>query len=102
MIVHNDTGWYRHEVKKVIEIIKESTDNDVFVSREYMLEKLERIYLEIGIGVHMTLEGHIRNVMAKENADCIHNWESCWVDSVACGHRCTICGTQQRDTWQGD
>jgi len=102
MIVHNDTGWYRHEVKKVIEIIKESTDNDVFVSREYMLEKLERIYLEIGIGVHMTLEGHIRNVMAKENADCQHKLEPCWVDSCACGHRCTICGTQQRDTWQGD
>ena len=102
MIPHNKVGWYRHEIKKIIEIIKESQDDNTYVSREYALEKLERIYYEIGIGVHPTLEGHIRNVMAKDHEDCPHIWVSCWVDSCACGHKCELCGTQQRDTWQGD
>jgi hypothetical protein len=58
--------WYVREVFKLLFIMKqEDFKKDNFVSKDYIIEKLERIITGIGIGIHPTLRWCVEKAMKK-------------------------------------
>lgn len=58
--------WYQKEVVKLLAIMnQDDTDNNSFISKEYIKEKLNRILSEIGIGIHPTLEPYVEEIVKK-------------------------------------
>ena len=52
--------WYQEEVVKLLAILNQDNHkDDVYVSREYMKEKVNRILSGIGIGIHPTLKPYV-------------------------------------------
>ena len=52
--------WYLKEAVKLLAILNQDDHkDDVFVGREYMREKVNRILSGIGIGIHPALESYV-------------------------------------------
>ena len=59
-----DNKWYLEEVVKLLAIMKQDF-GDEFVAKSYVIEKLERIINEIGIGIHHSLKLYVEKAMEK-------------------------------------
>ncbi len=59
-----DNKWYLEEVVKLLAIMKQDDSGEVvMVARSYVIEKLNRIINEMGIGIHPTLKPYVKEYM---------------------------------------
>jgi hypothetical protein len=92
-----DEGWYKLELRKLIEIARETRDEKKpLIGTDYVLEKLERIYYGTGISVHPVISNACRRFMQEENKDCGHICVPYYVENGNSGMRCIKCGTPFR------
>lgn len=61
-MIQPDVKWYREQCARLLSIVRQ---DDGFITRDYVAEKLCRILNEVGVGIHPSLEPDVKRILEK-------------------------------------